>query len=355
MTELVLGTKKGLFVLAGGLDGGFEVSARAFPGEPVDYATRDPRSGRLFATVSSPFYGPKIWYADDPTGEWTQADGLVLPEGGDQALERIWLIVPGEADGLLYAGGDPGVLFESRDGGATWALNEGLWTHPTRSEWQPGGGGLCVHSILPWPGDPDRLLVAVSAAGVFITEDGGRTWHQGNRGLVARYLPEEAQEGATALCVHHIERSPARPERLFMQFHGGVYRSDDAGESWVDIGAGLISDFGFPLAVDPADADSAYVIPLRADVDRVTPEGEVRVFETRDGGESWTARRDGLPQSHAYLTVLRLAFDEVGRDGNLELYFGSTTGEVYGSPDAGTRWDRVIERLPPIFSVSAAD
>ena len=212
MTELVLGTKKGLFVLRGGCDHGFDVVARAFAGEPVDYAMRDPRTGRLFATVSSPFYGPKIWYADDrPTGEWHQASGVALPEGGDAALVRIWVIAPGERDGLLYAGGDPGVLFESRDGGASWELNEALWNHPTRGLWQPGGGGLCLHSIVPWPGDPNRLLVAVSAAGVWLTDDGGSSWRQGNRGITARYLPEEAREHATNLCVHHIERSPNRP------------------------------------------------------------------------------------------------------------------------------------------------
>jgi photosystem II stability/assembly factor-like uncharacterized protein len=354
VSELLVGTKKGLFVLEGDAGAGFEVRARAFAGEPVEYATRDPRSGRLFAAVSSPFYGPKIFYTDDPNGEWTQADGVALPEGGDQSLVRIWVIVPGEAEGLLYAGGDPGVLFESRDGGASWTLNEGLWNHPTRPQWKPGGGGLCAHSIVPWPGDPDRLLVAVSAAGIWITEDGGRSWRQGNRGLIARYLPEEAREGATALCVHHVERSRARPERLFLQFHGGVYRSDDAGESWQEIGQELIADFGFPLAVDPDDPDSAFVIPLTADMDRVTPEGRVRVFETRDGGGSWRARGEGLPQEHAYLTVLRLAFDQAGAGDQLELYFGATSGEVFGSADAGGSWFSVASHLPPVFSVSAA-
>src|ERR687889_756244 len=212
MTELLVGTKKGLFALEGEPGGPFEVRARAFAGEPVEYAMRDPRTGRILASVTSAFYGPKIWYADDPAGEWEQAQGIALPEGGDAALERIWVIVAGEAEGSLYAGGDPGVLFESRDGGATWELNRALWEHPTRSSWEPGGGGLCLHSIVPWPGDPDRVTVAVSAAGV-----------------------------------------------------------------------------------------------------------------------TWTARGDGLPQEHAYLTILRLAFDRAGEGPGLELYFGSTTGEVFGS------------------------
>ncbi|HEX8156456.1 MAG TPA: hypothetical protein VF526_03620 [Solirubrobacteraceae bacterium] len=352
MTELLVATKKGLFALEGEPGGKFEQTVRAFAGEPVEYAMRDPRTGRVLASVTSPFHGPKIWYADDPAGEWNEADGVALPKGGDEALERIWLIVAGEADGTLYAGGDPGVLFESHDAGATWELNRGLWDHPTRESWQPGGGGLCLHSIVPWPGDADRLAVAVSAAGVWLTEDGGTTWRRGNKGLVPRYMPEESREDATNLCVHNLQRAPLRPERMFMQFHGGVYRSDDAGETWTDIAAGLPSDFGFPTMVDPSDPDSAFVIPLTADFDRVTPEGRVRVYETRDAGASWTARGDGLPQEEAYLTVLRLAFARAGAD-PVQLYFGATSGDVFGSGDAGASWFSVAVRLPPVYSLTA--
>ena len=354
MTELSVATKKGLFVLEGEPGAEFAVAARAFPGEPVEYAMRDPRTGRLFAATTSPLYGPKLWYADDPAAEWTQAEGVALPEGGDQALERIWVVVPAERDGWLYAGGDPGVLFESADGGATWQLNRALWEHPTRGAWEPGGGGLCLHSIVPWPGEPDRLALAISAAGIWLTEDGGASWRQGNRGLVPRYLPEEAREGSTSLCVHRVHRAPTRPERLFMQFHGGVYRSDDAGESWADIGAGLPSDFGFPLVIDPADPDSAYVIPLGADQDRVTPDGRVRVYETRDAGATWSARGEGLPQRDAYLTILRHGFDHAGDGSALQLYFGTTTGEVFGSADAGASWFAAATHMPPVYSVSAA-
>jgi photosystem II stability/assembly factor-like uncharacterized protein len=352
MTELLVGTKKGLFVLDGDPGGEFAVVARAFAGEPVEYAMRDPGSGRVLATTTSPFYGPKIFYAEDPGGEWTQAEGLELPEDGEQALVRMWAIVPG-ADGTLYAGGDPGVLFESRDGGATWELNRTLWEHPTRPDWQPGGGGLCLHSIVPWPGDPSRLALAMSAVGVWLTEDGGQTWAHGNDGLNAGYLPADAPPSLT-YCVHNLHRAPRKPERMFMQFHGGVYRSDDAGASWTAIGSGLPSDFGFPMAVDPADPDSAYVIPLTADVDRVTPDGRVRVYETRDAGDTWTPRGDGLPSEHAYLTVLRQAFDRAGEGDDLQLYFGATSGEVFGSGDAGASWVTAAAHLPPVFSVRTA-
>jgi photosystem II stability/assembly factor-like uncharacterized protein len=356
MTELVVGTKKGLFLLEGEPGGGFEIKTRTFAGQPVDFATRDPRSARLLATVTSPFYGPKIFYTDgDPHADWEQASGVALPEGGDQALERLWVIACGEADGMLYAGGDPGVLFESRDGGASWEINAGLWEQPSRPHWQPGGGGLCLHSICTWPRDPARMAVAVSAAGMWLTEDGGRSWRRGNEGLNPRYLPEEAvQDENAGRCVHHVERAPRQPERMFMQFHGGVYRSDDAGRSWTDIGGGgLPSDFGFPLMVDPADPDSAYVIPLVADMDRVTPDGRVRIYETRDGGSSWAPRGDGLPSEHAYLTVLRQAFSSAGEGERLELYFGATSGDLFGSGDGGATWSGVATRLPPVFSVVA--
>jgi photosystem II stability/assembly factor-like uncharacterized protein len=353
MTELLVATRKGLFVLEGEPGGEFEVTARAFAGEPVEYALRDRASGRLVVAVTSAFHGPKIFFTDDPAGEWEQAEGISLPAGGDAALERVWVITAGEQDGLLYAGGDPGVLFESHDGGRTWEINTGLWDHPSRGRWQAGGGGLCLHSIIPWPGDPQRLAIGISAAGVWLTDDGGQSWRRGNKGIRPRYVPEESQEQTDDLCIHHLERAPGRPERIFMQFHGGVYRSDDAGETWNDIAEGLPSDFGFPLAVDPADPDSAYVIPLTADMDRVTANGRVQVYETRDAGASWTPRGDGLPAEHAYLTVLRQAFGSCSQGPALELYFGATSGAVFGSGDAGASWFTVADHLPPVLAIKA--
>lgn len=355
MTELLVGTKKGLYVLEGDV-GGFEISARAFPGQSVEYAMRDHRTGRYLASVTSWFYGPKVWYTDDPAAEWKQADGLALPDGGDEKLERIWVIAAGEEEGALYCGGDPGCLFRSGDGGATWELNRGLWDHPTRPDWTPGGGGLCLHTIVPWPGDPARLMVAVSAVGVWLTDDGGATWRHSNTGIVPEYLPEEARDVPAQHCVHHVRRAARRPERLFMQFHGGVYRSDDAGETWLDVGDGtdLPSDFGFPIVTDPADPDSAFVIPLVGAEDRTTPGGSVRVWETRDAGTTWAPRGNGLPDSDAWLTVLREAFDTAGEGPSLELYFGATSGDLYGSADAGASWRRIADHLPPVYSVRSA-
>jgi photosystem II stability/assembly factor-like uncharacterized protein len=267
-------------------------------------------------------------------------------------VERIWVIQPGDEPDTLWAGVAPAALFSSEDGGRSWSLNRGLWDEPSRPSWQPGAGGMCLHSICPWPGEPDRLAVGISAAGVWITEDRGKSWRRGIRGLVPRYLPEEAREGATALCVHNMHRAPLEPDTLYLQFHGGVYRSDDAAESWVDIGSkgGLPSDFGFPMVVDPNDPDRAFVIPLEGDFDRVTPDGQVRVFETRDRGQTWAALTEGLPQENAYLTVLRQAFGHDGAD-PLGLYFGAESGEVFGSADGGATWALVAEHLPPVLSV----
>jgi len=351
MTELLVGTRKGLFVLDGTPGARFAITARHFADQPVDYAMREPLSGRVLAAVTSPFYGPRVWYCDDlAAGEWSAARGIALPKGGSQSLRRIWVIVASDDGARLWAGGDPGVLFESRDGGASFELNEALWRHESRPRWRPDSGGLSVHSIAPWPGDPGRIALGISAAGVMLTDDGGATWRHGNTGIVADYLPLEARATAVDLCVHHLERAPGRPERLFLQFHGGVYRSDDGGESWIDIAAGLPSDFGFPVVVDPADPDSAFVIPVTTE-DRVVPGGRVLVWETRDAGATWTPHGDGLPPEDAYVQVLRQAFDRAGAGPDLELYFGASTGEIFGSGDGGVTWFEVARRLPPIASV----
>ena len=348
-TEVLVGTKKGLFVLRGRSGEPMDVAARAFPGNSVEYAIRDARTGRYYASVTHGQFGPRVFVTDDPAGEWEQTDGPRFAEGEDASVERIWVITPGEEDGLVYAGVDPAALFESRDGGMTWELNRGLWDQPSRPEWVPGLGGMCLHSICPWPADANRLAVGISAVGVWVTEDAGKTWDVGNTGIDPRYLPEEARSQPLGRCIHNMHRAPLKPERLFMQFHGGVYRSDDAGRSWASIAEGLPADFGFPIVIDPADPDAAYVIPLNGGDDRVTAEGRVRVYETRDAGATWTARSDGLPGA-GYLTVLRQAFAHDGGD-PLGLYFGATSGEVFGSADAGATWSRAAGEIAPVLSV----
>jgi hypothetical protein len=248
MTELLVGTKKGMFRLEGDPAGGFEITARAFPGQSVEYAMRDPRTGRYLASVTSWFYGPRIWVTDDPTGEWEQAKGTVLPGrrrgrprgefSGDPAdeykgaLKRLWVIVPGEEDGVLYAAATP--ARSSRAGRRAHLVAEPLACGITRRgpSGTPGAGGLCLHTIVTWPGDPSKLSLAISAVGVWLTDDGGASWRHSNEGIVLRYLPEEARAGTAEKpqhCVHNVRRAPERPERLFMQFHDGIYRSDDAG------------------------------------------------------------------------------------------------------------------------------
>jgi molybdopterin converting factor small subunit len=351
--ELIIGTRKGLFVLRGPRGQRMETVARKFEGIDVEFAMRDRRSGTYVASVTHGQYGPHLFVADDPLGEWVEADGPDFPEDTGASVDRTWVITTGEEDGVLWAGAQPAALFRSEDGGRSWELNRALWDVPSRPKWQAGGGGLCLHSICTWPGDPNRIAVGISAAGVWLTDNGGGSWRPGVTGLTPRYMPEEARADTLDHCIHNMHRPPLDPSTLYMQYHGGVYRSDDAGETWNDIAAGLPSDFGFPLALDPNDPARAFVIPLNSDGDRVTSEEALRVFETRDRGESWRPLSNGLPSSDAYVTILRQAFCHDGRD-PLGLYFGTTGGTVFGSSDGGESWDVVADNIAPVLSVRCA-
>ena len=353
--ELLIGTRKGLFVLRGARGGPMSEVARKFSGQTCEYAIRDRRTGTYYASVTHGQFGPHLYYTDDPAGDWREASGLAFGDTDGASVERIWSIQPAERDGALWAGVAPAALFRSTDDGRSWSLVRSLWEEPSRPRWSLGAGGQCMHSIATWPGDPSRLSVGISAAGVWHTDDEGETWHRGVRGLVSRYLPEPARADTYDFCVHNVHRSPTQPETLYLQFHGGVYRSDDAGESWNDIGtdSGLPADFGFPLVAHPNDPDRTFVIPLLGDFDRVTPGGALRVYETRDRGSSWRALTEGLPQKDAYLTILRQAFAHDGGD-PLGLYFGAESGDVFGSADGGASWGVIADHLPPVVSVRVA-
>lgn len=358
-TEILVGTRKGLFVMRGDRQGPLEIASRHFVEMPVDFAGYDPRSGTYLAGVThwpeefkemSPggLFGPHIWYTEDPDGEWQMAEGPAFPDDIDAKVEKVWSIQPGEAEGEIWCGVAPAALFRSTDSGRTWELNRALWDDPTRPNWMAGGGGLCLHSICPYPGDPSKLTIGISSVGVLHTEDGGATWERRIKGLPR--WPEDAPDDQQVQCVHSVNRSPVEPDTLYLQFHNGVFRSDDAARNWNSIADGLPSDFGLPMAIDPNDPDRAFVIPLVSQVDRVTVDGRVRVYETTDRGSSWNVLDEGLPQKGAFLTLLRQAWCTDGQK-PLGMWFGATSGDLYGTADGGKTWYEAARHLPPVHSI----
>jgi photosystem II stability/assembly factor-like uncharacterized protein len=355
---LLVGTMKGAFLFrADSARRSWQMGGPYFPGEAVYAMAYDTRQGRrrLWAGPSSMHWGGLLRTSDDFGRTWTnpEAANIRFPERTEQSLKQIWQIAPGrdaEAD-TLYCGVEPAALFVSRDAGDTWALVDGLWDHPQRPHWQPGGGGLCLHTILLDPASLDRLRVAISTGGMYATDDGGRSWRPSNTGVRAEFLPEKFPEFGQ--CVHKVVQSRQKPERMYLQNHWGLYRSDDRGETWSDVANGVPSDFGFPIGIHPRDPDSAWIVPLESDAFRCTPDGRLRVFRTRDAGASWQPLTAGLPQQDAYETVLRdaLAVDSLDPAG---IAFGTRSGKVFASADEGESWALVAGGLPPIVSVKAA-
>lgn len=347
---ILLGTRKGAFVLDRDLATDRSTLRGPFcEAMSVQHLAWDPSQGALVAGAGSAWYGPTVWRSPDLGATWSQSSqGLAYADGGP-AVTRVWNLTAVRDE--LYAGVEPAGLFRSRDGGTTWEHVAGLREHPSQPGWQPGNGGLILHSIVPHPTDPLRMWVGISAVGVFETRDGGVTWTARNRGVRADFLPDPYPE--TGQCVHKFGLHPARPEVLYQQNHGGAYRSDDAGETWVDINAGLPSHFGFPLAVHPHDPRTIYVVPLNGDDrGRYMPDGQAAVWRSRDEGASWQRLAAGLPQEGAYLGVLReaLATDPLDEPG---IHLGTSTGQVFSSRDGGDSWTLTADYLPPISSVEA--
>jgi hypothetical protein len=355
MTEriaVLVGTPKGAFVLdgdAGRRDWGLR--GPLCEGWPIHDISVEPGSGALLAGGGSPWYGPAVWRSDDLGASWTHSsEGLTYGDDGPK-VKTVWNVTATAS--AIYAGVEPAGLFRSGDGGDTWQHVEGLTNHPTRPEWQPGNGGLILHSIVPHPTDGDRLWVGISAVGAFETRDGGAAWDTRNRGVRADFNPEN-QYPDFGQCVHKLVMAADGGEHLYQQNHCGVYRSSDGGRQWEEITAGLPSEFGFPMAAHPRDPLTAWTIPLTApELGRYMPDASAAVWRTHDGGGSWIRSGDGLPQRDAYVGVLREAM-AVDRLDPVGVYFGTSTGQLYASADEGVSWRLIAANLPPIWSVETA-
>ncbi|GAA2157102.1 sialidase family protein [Kitasatospora kazusensis] len=359
MTEtlLAVGTQKGLFLGRSTDRARWEFTGPHFQMNAVYSTAVDRRGGRtrLLVGADSSHWGPSVWWSDDLGASWQEpaSPAVRFPEHTGTSLERVWQLQPAgaEAPGVVYAGTQPAALFRSTDGGESFALVEALWSHPQRAEWAAGFGGQGLHTIVTDPRDASAVTVAVSTGGVYRTADGGESWHPANTGIRAGFLPDEYPEFGQ--CVHKVAPDPLDHDRLYLQNHGGVYRSDDGGGHWQDIGDGLPATFGFGIATHPRDSGTAYLFPLDADYARLPAGRRCRVFRTRDAGENWLPLSQGLPQQAHYGVVLRdaLCTDDGEPAG---VYFGNRNGEVYGSADDGDSWSLITSHLPDVLCVRAA-
>ena len=354
---LLVGTMKGAFVLRSDKSRKkWRIEGPHFRGEAVYALLHDTRAGRprTFAATNSMHWGPTLRTSNDNGATWSEPGPQTVrfPAESGRALAQIWQIAPGRATepNVFYCGVEPAALFESRDGGESWEPNKGLLNHEHQPKWQPGGGGLCLHTIVLDPQNPRRMLVAMSTGGVYRSDDGGKSWRARNTGVRAQFLPEDQRYPEFGQCVHKVVHHPNRPGRLFLQNHWGLYRSDDWGDSWHDIANGVPSDFGFAMQMHPHDPDTVYIVPIEADTFRATPDAKLRVYRTKNAGASWEPLTRGLPQTGAYENVLRDAltadsFDSAG------IYFGTRSGKLYGSRDEGATWTEIAAAFPPIVCV----
>jgi BNR/Asp-box repeat protein len=363
--RLLVGTRKGAFVLTSdGKRQRWSVSGPHFGGWEIYHVAGSPAEpARLYASQSSAWFGQLIQRSDDggatwqPVGNEFAYDGVPGThqwyDGTPHPWEfaRVWHLEPSLTDpDTVYAGVEDAALFRTVDGGHTWQELSGLRDHDSGSSWQPGAGGMCLHTIAAHPTDAGRIFVAISAAGVFRTDDAGKTWRPANRGLRSEQIPDPTAE--VGHCVHRLAMHPSRPDVLFMQKHWDVMRTDDAGESWQEISGDLPTDFGFVIDVHAHEPDTIYVIPIASDSEHYPPEGKLRVYRSRTGGHQWEALTSGLPQHDCYVNVLRdaMAVDSLDPCG---VYFGTTGGQLYASADAGNNWAPIVRDLPAVLSVEA--
>ena len=349
-TLLLVGTSKGAFILDGGADrASWSIRGPLCEGWPIHDLQWDPATRSIYAGGGSVWYGPAVFRSNDLGDTWTHSsEGLTYGDDGPK-IPTVWNVTP--AHGSIFAGVEPAGLFRSEDGGANWSHVAGLREHPSRPGWQPGAGGLICHTIVPHPSDAEKMWVAISAVGTFATEDGGATWEARNRGVVDCNSPDPHPE--TGQCVHKLVMAAGQPDRFYQQNHCGVYRSTDGGRQWQDISAGLVSEFGFVFGAHPRDPATGWVIPLsHPEEGRYAPGGSLGVWRTNDSGDSWQRHGDGLPQENAFVGVYREAM-AVDRLDPVGVFFGTSTGQLYGSADEGETWSVVAENLPPIWGVEA--
>jgi photosystem II stability/assembly factor-like uncharacterized protein len=354
---VLVGTRKGGFIFRSDLRRKtWAIEGPLFPGMQVHHFITDHRDPRkiMYAATNSDWFGADLQRTLDGGKTWLASKGGVRYEpDSDLSVKRVWHIRPGRENesGVVYCGVDPAGLFRSEDGGESWSEVKGLNRHSTRSKWTPGAGGMIAHTILLDPHSPQRMYVAISAAGVFRSDDGGITWTPRNQGTRADFLPDTMPE--LGQCVHKLALAPGAPGLLYQQNHCGMYRSDSAGDSWTDISDGLPSRFGFPIAVHPRDPQSIWVLPLIGAEMRTVPNGTLAVHHSTNGGKTWQMQTRGLPTRDAYHTILREAMSTDTCE-SAGVYFGAEGGQLYYTRDEGTRWQVLSGNLPPIISVEAA-
>ena len=361
--RVLVGTRKGAFILeSDGQRQHWSISGPHFAGWEIYHLKASPVDpNRLYASQSSGWFGQLIQRSNDGGQTWEPVDNKFIYDGVPGThqsydgtphpweFKRVWHLEPSLSDpDTVYAGVEDAAIFRTTDGGKSWGELSGLRQHGSGASWAPGAGGMCLHTIVIDPSNPQRIFIAISAAGAFRTDDGGVTWSPINQGLRSEHIPDPAAE--VGHCVHRIALHPSRPETLFMQKHWDVMRSDNAGDSWHEVSGNLPTDFGFPILVHAHEPETIYVVPIKSDSMHFPPDGKLRVYRSRTGGNEWEALTEGLPQSDCYVNILReaMAADQLESCG---IYFGTTGGQVYASPDSGDSWTAIARDLPPVMSV----